>query len=462
MTLLSKVKIGLEIHMPLNTKSKLFCPCKTKSKSPNTATCEVCLGMPGSKPVLNKKALEFAVMLSLALSCKVSKESRFDRKTYFYPDLPKNYQITQYNSPISENGQVLVQGKIIRIRRVQLEEDPGSITYPYHIDISKYSLIDYNRSGVPLCEIVTDPDFSSSKEVKQFLKQIISIAKHLKIYTSDKSFRVDTNVSIGRNPRVEIKNIGSIKDVVSAIECEVFRQQQEIENGQKIKQETRRFSGSSTMLMREKETEEDYGYIIDPDLPTLFINTIQIRKIQKSMPELPDQRMQRMMKQYKLNKSQAQAIVSEKELADFYERVAKDIDSKLAASWISTQLLKVLNYNNLSFSETHLEAQHFTPVLNMIQKGKISDRAAELLLRALVLKPQNSNKLAVKLKLLTLTDQELSKLTKSVLMKHEKQTNQYKLGDSKILAFLIGRVIKSSKGRADAKKVRQEIVKYLA
>jgi aspartyl-tRNA(Asn)/glutamyl-tRNA(Gln) amidotransferase subunit B len=461
-TLLSKVKIGLEIHMQLNTKSKLFCACKTKSKSPNTATCEVCLGMPGSKPVLNKKALDFAVMLSLALNCNVSKESRFDRKTYFYPDLPKNYQITQYHSPISENGKVLVQDKIIRIRRVQLEEDPGSITYPHHIDISKYSLIDYNRSGMPLCEIVTDPDFSSSKEIKLFLKQIISIAKHLKIYTSDKSFRVDTNVSIGRNSRVEIKNVGSIKDVVSAIESEVFRQRQEIENGQKIKQETRRFSGSSTVRMREKETEEDYGYIVDPDLPTLFINATQLRKIQKSMPELPDQRMQRMMKQYKLNKSQALAIVSEKELADFYERVAKDTDPQIAASWISTQLLKVLNYNNLNFSETHLEAQHFAPFLNLITAGKIGDRAADLLLRALVLKPQNPSKLAAKLKLLTLTDSELVTLIKSVLNKYKKQTNQYKLGDSKILAFLMGRVINASKGRADAKKVRQEIVKYLA
>jgi aspartyl-tRNA(Asn)/glutamyl-tRNA(Gln) amidotransferase subunit B len=459
---LSKVKIGLEIHAQLNTNSKLFCGCKTKSATPNTATCEVCLGMPGSKPVLNKKALDFAVMLSLALNCKVAKASRFDRKTYFYPDLPKNYQITQYHSPIAEDGHVFVQSKKIKIRRIQLEEDPGSITYPQHIDISNYALVDYNRSGYPLCEIVTDPDFSSSKEVKQFLKLIVSIVKHLKVYTSDRSFRVDTNVSIGRNPRVEIKNVGSIKDVVSAIEYEVFRQKQEIENGQRIKQETRRFNGSATVSMRGKETEEEYGYIIDPDLPVIVISDAQLKKIVKAMPELPSQRMQRMMQQYKINKHQAIAIVSEKELADFYEKVAKDTDAQLAASWISTQLLKVLNYNNLFFSETDLDVQHFVPFLNLIRKSKISDRAADLLLRELVLKPQHPGTLADKLKLLTLTDAKLLELTVSVLKKHKKQTEQYKRGDSKIIAFLIGQVIKESKGRADAKKVKQEIVKYLA
>jgi aspartyl-tRNA(Asn)/glutamyl-tRNA(Gln) amidotransferase subunit B len=454
-------KIGLEIHIQLNTKSKLFCTCSTNLARPNSHVCEICLGMPGSKPVLNKKAVEFSVMLAFALNCKVPKISRFDRKTYFYPDLPKNYQITQYNFPIAQKGYLQILNNKIKIRRIQIEEDPGSITYPQHIDVSKYSLIDYNRSGFPLCEVVTEPDFSSSKEVKKFLKMFISIIKHLGIYSSNNSFRVDTNVSIGRNPRVEIKNIGSIKDVVSAIDHEIYRQKFVLESGKKITQQTRRFTGLTTEAMREKETEEEYGYIIDPDLPPIVLTALQINQIKKKLPELPYQRAKRMFNQYKINKHQALAIVSEKELADFYEKVVKHIEPKFTAGWVSTQLLKVLNYNNLSFSETKLGSQHFVMFLNLIKLGKISDRAADLLLRELVLKPQNPKKLAEELNLLNLTDNELSKLTKSVLKKYSKQANQYKRGESKILSFLIGQVVKESKGRADAKKSKQEIIKYL-
>jgi aspartyl-tRNA(Asn)/glutamyl-tRNA(Gln) amidotransferase subunit B len=452
-------KIGLEIHVQLNTKSKLFCTCSTSLTRPNSHVCDVCLGMPGSKPVLNKKAVDFSVMLALALNCNVPKISRFDRKTYFYPDLPKNYQITQYNFPIAQKGYLQILNNKIRIRRIQIEEDPGAITYPHHIDVSKYSLIDYNRSGFPLCEVVTEPDFSSSKEVKKFLKMFISMIKHLGIYSSNNSFRVDTNVSIGRNPRVEIKNIGSIKDVVSAIECEIYRQKFVLESGKKITQQTRRFTGSTTEAMREKETEEEYGYIIDPDLPPIVLTALQINQIKKKLPELPYQRAKRMFNQYKINKHQALAIVSEKELADFYENVVKHIEPKFAAGWISTQLLKVLNYNNICFSEIKLTSQHFISFLKLIQSKEISDRAADLLLRELVLKPQNPKKLAEKLNLLNLTEDELFKLIKTVLKKNKNSVDQYKKGKTKVLAFLIGQVIRESKGRADAKRVKELITK---
>jgi len=457
---LNGARIGLEIHVQLNTKRKLFCFCSTKATKPNTQVCEVCLGMPGAKPMLNNRALMFAIGLALALKSGINELSRFDRKTYFYPDLPKNYQITQYHYPLSRGGYIELNNKKIRITRIQLEEDPGAITYTQHIDVSKYSLIDYNRSGIPLCEVVTEPDFSSAKEVKQFLKKFVSIIKHLKIYSSAMSLRVDTNVSIGKNPRVEIKNIGSIKDVVSAIDHEIFRQTQLIQKKEKIKQETRRFTGSSTQLMREKETEEDYGYIIDPDLPPIIPGR-WLQDIFKSMPELPDQRVQRMMKQYNINKHQALAIVSEKELADFFEAVAKKVNPKLVASWTAGQLLKVLNYNNFFFSETKLKPPQFVSFLELVQEDEISDRAGDLLLRELVLNPQNPKQLARKLNFLKMTDKELLKLTKAVLKKHRQAIEQYKKGKQKPLMFLIGQVISESKGRADAKKVKKEIIKNL-
>jgi len=270
------------------------------------------------------------------------------------------------------------------------------------------------------------------------------------------SFRVDTNVSIGRNPRVEIKNIGSIKDVVAAIEYELFRQNQMIANRTRIRQQTRRFTGSSTKLMREKETEEDYGYIIDPDLPPVVMYYHHLDSIKEMMPELPHQRVQRMIRQYKINKHQALAIVSEKELADFFEAVAKRTDAKLAASWTAGQLLKVLNYNNLFFSETKLKPPHFTAFLQLIQAGEISDRAGDLLLRELVLKPQPPKQLAQKLNFLKMTDEEMLKLTKQVL-KNKPIVEQYKKGNQKVLMFLIGQVIKASNGRADAKKIKKMI-----
>jgi aspartyl-tRNA(Asn)/glutamyl-tRNA(Gln) amidotransferase subunit B len=457
---LKGARIGLEIHVQLNTKRKLFCFCSTKAIKPNTQVCEVCLGMPGAKPMLNHRALMFAIGLAVALKSGVNEVSRFDRKTYFYPDLPKNYQITQYHYPLSQGGYLELNNKKIRITRIQLEEDPGAITYTQHIDVSKYSLIDYNRSGIPLCEVVTEPDFSSAKEVKQFLKKFVSIIKHLKIYSSDMSLRVDTNVSIGKNPRVEIKNIGSIKDVVSAIDHEIFRQTQLIQKKEKIKQETRRFTGSSTQLMREKETEEDYGYVIDPDLPPIM-PVRWLPDIFKSMPELPDQRVQRMMKQYKLNKHQALAIVSEKELADFFEAVAKKVNPKLVASWTAGQLLKVLNYNNLFFSETKLKPQQFISFLELLQAGEVSDRAGDLLLRELVLTPQNPKQLAKTLNLLNMSDSEVAVLVKKIVAIEKKAVVQYKQGDKKVLSYLVGQVVRASKGRADAKKLKKEIIKNL-
>jgi aspartyl-tRNA(Asn)/glutamyl-tRNA(Gln) amidotransferase subunit B len=455
---LSKAKIGLEIHIQLNTKRKLFCFCSTRSVRPNTQVCETCLGMPGAKPMLNYEAFWSTVKLAFALNCAIPNSTRFDRKVYFYPDLPKNYQITQYNYPIASKGYLQIPNKRIGITRLQLEEDPGAITYPPSLD---YSLIDYNRSGIPLCEVVTDPDFTSAKEVKQFLKLLISLVKHLGIYTSDKSFRVDTNVSIDGGQRVEIKNIGSIKDVASAIKCEIFRQNFIKSEGKQITQETRRFTGSSTEAMRTKETEEDYGYIIDPDLPPMIFIQRDLDVIKKQMPELPVQRAKRFFTQYKINKHQAYAIVSEKELADFYEKIAKYVDPKLTANWISTQLLKVLNYNNLFFSETKLEPQQFATFLRMLQSGEISDRAADLLLRELVLKPQNPKLLAKRLNLLSMTDEEVLKLTKSIILKQKPIVQQYKKGNQKILMFLIGQVIKESKGRADAKKVKDLILKHI-
>lgn len=337
------IVIGLEVHVELDTNTKLFCGCPTEAENPNTATCEVCLGMPGSKPVLNKKAVEFAIMLCKALSCKINPELIFSRKSYFYPDMSKNYQITQFEVPLGEEGRLKIKGKEAGITRVHLEEDPASLVHLAGMSSSEFVLVDYNRSGRPLCEVVTKPDMASPEEARDFMKKLITVLNYLGIFDQKNCIiKADANVSIKESGyvRSEIKNITGFKEIERALKYEVERQRKAVKDGEKFVQETRAWDAGKGMTsrMRTKETEEDYGYIIDPDLVAIDITKDMINKVK--LPELADEKKEKFVKKYKIAELDAEVIADEKLLAEMFEKVAEKIDPVLAARWLRRELVR--------------------------------------------------------------------------------------------------------------------------
>ena len=451
-----KAKIGLEVHVQLATRTKLFCGCPTQANKPNSATCPTCLGLPGAKPVLNKRAVEFAVKLALALSSKIQPEMVFSRKTYFYPDMSKNYQITQFEKPLALGGFLKVKGKKIRIRRVHIEEDPASLKHPNGITKSNYVLVDYNRSGLPLCEIVTEPDIKTPAEARAFLTLLLSVLSYLNIYDAQNfSLRTDANVSIRGGKPVEIKEITGAKEIEKALAYEIIRQESLLDAGQKIEKETRHYDSKTgeTVLLRVKETEEEYGYIFDPDLPVFPLHKTQITSVQKSMPELPQQKLARLQKQYEIPSALAEQLVIDQALAECFETVAKKVDCKLAVSWLVGYLRKTLIYNKLDFKASKITSKQMLEFFGMLKKGELTDRGGEFLLRELVLKPQSPKALAKKLNLNKLAEIELAKIMRHVFSQNRATVKDLKTGKEKALKFLVGKIMSESGGRADAKTI---------
>lgn len=453
-----ELRIGLELHIQLDTKSKLFCTCANKEAKPNSLTCPICLGMPGTKPSLNKAAVESCLKLALALNCSIPSSSTFSRKTYFYPDLAKNFQITQYEMPIAKDGKLKLGGKEIRIRRIQLEEDPASLKHePEHV------LIDYNRSGIPLAEIVTEPDFSSAKEVKEFLIMIKQIIQYIRVFKKEGKFRVDVNVSLGKHARVEIKNITGFKEIEKAAIYEVKRQEIRLNRGMVKEAETRWWNAATatTKLVRLKETEEEYGYIFEPDLPKLTFSSQIINKIKAQLPELPYQKVERLKQEYKINEELAASIATDLELANIYEAIIKKLGkayAALIAQWFAVYLKKILNWNNITFKESKLDETKLINFMNLILKKKVSDRAAELILRQLTVKPVKIEQLAKQYQ--ELNEAEQQEIVDKVLKENPKAIDDYKK-DTKVLHWLVGKVIRKSKARIDAKKATQLLKKKL-
>src|SRR3989344_1244975 len=384
-----EIVIGLEIHVSLNTNTKLFCSCPLEgSETPNTRTCDICVGLPGSKPVLNKKALEYALKLCLALNCKISPELIFSRKVYFYPDMGKNYQITQYELPIGENGSLKLTNKEVKIKRIQIEEDPAALVHQ-----GSTVLVDYNRSGTPLCEIVTDPDMTSPEEARDFLKRLLAILNYIKIFDIKTCIvKADANVSIKGSERVEIKNINGFKDIGRAIEYEIERHRKLMKEGQPIKhKETRGWDSDQgiTLFQRSKESEEDYGYIVDPDLVPVEILKELIEKTKKELPELPQQKALRYQKEYKIKKDDAEVLANDYELTTLLETaVSKKIEPLFAAEWIRREVTRVLNYNKKEISETFI-TKNLLDVLELIQNNKITRQTGQRLMELLVEKEIN-------------------------------------------------------------------------
>ncbi|MBI2655930.1 Asp-tRNA(Asn)/Glu-tRNA(Gln) amidotransferase subunit GatB [Candidatus Woesearchaeota archaeon] len=465
----SDIVIGLEIHTELNTNTKLFCGCPTKgSEEPNTRTCVTCLGMPGSKPVLNKKAVEFALKLCMALNCEISPELVFSRKSYFYPDMAKNYQISQYEIPLGKKGKLrLGSGKEIGITRVHMEEDPASLVHPAGMKESAYVLVDYNRSGNPLVEIVTEPDLASPDEARDFMKQLIIVLSYIEIFDVNEGIiKADANISVKESgyTRVEIKNITGFKEIELALMHEVNRQQNEIKNNKQIHQETRAWDSEKgvTFSIRKKETEEDYGYIIDTDLVIIDITEKWLNEIKKHMPELAQDKVRKFVEKYRIKRDDAEIIASDRQLAEMFEKVAEKVDPNLAAKWLRRELVRVLNYNKKEISESGINERHMIDLLGLIEKKKITDAVGQQIIEKLIEKPFDVNEYVKKEKLEAVSDfSELEKYCKEAIAENPKAVEDYKKGEAKALNFIVGSVMKKTKGKATPKEVNDIILRLI-
>ncbi len=466
-----KTIIGLETHVQLNTNTKLFCNCPTTGlDKPNTRVCDVCLGFPGTKPRFNRMVLEKAVAVALALNCKFNKLMPWARKSYFYPDMSKNYQITQYDVPLAYNGYLMLdfegRKKRIRIRRVHIEEDPARIIHVGgSIMKADYVQVDYNRSGIPLIEVVTEPDLSSPAEARAYLNKLISILEHLGVYdAANFVLRSDGNVNVAGTKRAEVKNISGVKTVEKAMAYEVTRHRNLLRRGAALKQETRHYNPKTglTHSLRVKETEEEYGYIIDPDLSWIKLSNELISRVRKSLPELPDERAKRFIKDYKLNVEQAGTLINDKSLADFFEECLKKHNPLLIAKWIVTELMKSLNYHSISLRESGVTVKGFLELFSLMDDGIITSRMAKELVKDYVDLKKTPKQLvrAKGLKRISRAEDLLSTI-KKVIKNNSSAVRDYKSGQGRALHFLIGQVMKETGGQAEPGKVRELIKKSL-
>ena len=459
-----EVKIGLEIHCQLTgLQSKLFCSCQCdyRGKAPNTNICPICSGLPGTLPLLNQRAVDFASMISLALGCKVPDEVMFYRKNYFYPDLPKNFQITQYNAygitSIGVEGRVDYGIKSTKIRRVQLEEDPGRLIY----DTSFYTLIDYNRAGVSLVEIVTEPDFAEPKDVRMFLNKITSIIEHLGVGDTklDGSVRCDVNVSLEGGKRVEIKNVGSFRDVEKALGYEITRQKTMSLRDIEIKSETRHWDDARkvTKQSRAKEEEEDYRYFPEPDIPTIVLGNEFLSSLKAKMPELPDERKIRFLREYELSDHVAQVLIDNKELADFFESTVKIYSSSPneIANWIVSDLLGFIDDSKREegslFSGLRIEAKHMAELVKMIDQNIINRNIAKMILGQITKTGEMPSYVLDKMNASLIDSKAIISEAIESIFNSEKSAVRDAKQNPNAANFLLGKVMQLTGGRADPK-----------
>ena len=473
-------KIGLEIHCQLTgTKSKLFCRCSSdyRGKAPNSNICPICVGLPGTLPLLNQKTVEFAAMIALALGCKFPDEIAFYRKNYFYPDLPKNFQLTQYNAysitSIGVDGKLQYSnGKDARIRRVQLEEDPGRLVYASgSMDTSVYVLIDYNRAGVPLVEIVTEPDFADTKDVRMFLDKITSIMEHLGVCDTklEGSVRCDANVSVNGGNKVEIKNISSFGDVEKALRYEITRQKTMASREIQVRSETRHWDDARkvTKESRTKEEEQDYRYFPEPDIPLVMLGSEFVSFIKQSMPELPDTRRERFMSKYGLSAHIAQVLIGDKELADFFESTLMIyLSPKEIANWLVTDLMSFIDVRQKEeehslFAGLKVRPEHIADLARLVDKNMINRPTAKQILGQIVRTGEMPSELAKRMHASRIDD--VSVLTEAVqsVFQTEQAAVQDARRNANVANFLLGKVMKITKGKADPKVALEMIQRKL-
>ena len=463
-----EVVLGLEVHAQIKSNSKLFSTASTEwGAEPNSQVELVDCGMPGALPVINEYCVDQAILTGLSINAQINKKSIFDRKNYFYPDLPQGYQISQFEFPIVGNGFLIIETsggkKKIGITRLHLEQDAGKSIHDNDI---KNTLIDLNRSGCALMEIVSEPDLRSPEEAAQYVKKLRSILRCIGTCDGNMekgNLRADVNVSV-RKPnsdlgtRCEIKNVNSIKFIQQAIEYEAARQVDLIENGEKIIQETRLFDPSKgeTRSMRGKEESHDYRYFPDPDLPPLIITEEKIEKLKQSMPELPDEKKKRFMEEYNINDYDAGVLTDDQFVANYFEEVVKKRDSKLVVSWITGELFSYLKKNDLELSETLILPTKIGGLLDLIISGKISNRQAKELFEDFLKSELEAENFFSKMGVEQVSDEnQIQELINTVLQKNPKMVDDYKNGKEKLFGFFVGQIMKESKGKANPQIVNK-------
>ena len=465
-----EVVIGLEIHAELATKTKIFCSCPTKfGGSPNTQTCPICMAMPGTLPVLNEKVVEYAVKAGLATNCTISKDSKNDRKNYFYPDLPKAYQISQYDKPLCEHGYVEIDTehgkKKIRLLRIHIEEDAGKLN---HDEFAGDSLVDLNRAGVPLIEMVSEPDISSAEEAEAYMRKIKSILEYIEVSDckmQEGSLRADVNVSVKKKgdtklgTRTEMKNMNSFKSIERAIKYEVDRQIDVIEDGGKVEQETLRWDDVSgkTFPMRDKEDAQDYRYFPDPDLVAIRLSDEYVENIRKSLPELPESRKERYLKDYKLSEKDARLITSSKYLSDLFEKAIEVCNNpKAVNNWIISDISRILNETEMDPIEIPFDGNQLGKLIILIDKGTISTSIAKKVLEELFENPRDPEEIIKEKGWIQISDEgAIKEIVQKVLSENPKSVADYKAGKDKALGYLVGQAMKQTKGKANPQMLNQ-------
>jgi len=484
-----KPTIGLEIHAELKTNSKMFCSCKNDpdEKRPNYNICPICTAQPGTLPVANEEAIKKVIKTGLALNCTVAEDSKFDRKNYFYPDLPKGYQISQYDKPLCLGGFLEVGGRKIRITRIHLEEDTGSLIHPGSpLGIADHSLVNFNRAGVPLMELVTEPDIASGKAAREFAEELQLIFKYLGVSDADMEkgqMRVEVNISISKGKKlgtkVEIKNLNSFRVVEKSVDFEIKRQEEILESGEKIVQETRGWHDKKeiTFSQREKEEAHDYRYFPEPDLPLLHFDKNYIKEIQLSMPELPEQKRERFKKEFGLDDASVNFFVANKNLSEYFEKVVSEFEawteeeekgeahkkvSKLVANYLISDVKGLLGGKDFVEGEFKITPENFAEFIKMIYKGEISSKVAKMVVEDMfntgsdpstVVDENNWRQMS--------DDSELEKVIKNVMLKNDKAVQDYKAGKQNSLQFLAGQVMAATRGTAKPEKVHELLKKLL-
>lgn len=470
--------IGLEIHAELKTKTKIFCNCSTKfGAEPNAHTCPVCLGLPGTLPVLNEEVVNLAVKAGKALSCDINQLNKMDRKNYFYPDLPKAYQISQFDLPICKNGYVEVEtsngNKKVRLNRIHIEEDAGKLV---HVEYEPYTLIDYNRVGVPLIEIVSEPDMRSVEEAVEFVKTLKGILEYADISDckmEQGSLRCDANISLRKvgedelNTKVEIKNINSFKELQKALEKEEKRQKELYSFGEeyKIVQETRRWDSAKgkTVSMRTKEDAHDYRYFPEPDIIPIVVKDEIIEEMEKTIPELPKVKKDRFIKEYGLNTKEVNVLIEDRPLAKYYEElVATGCNYKVACNWILGDILRVLNDEKISCDEFTIDVARMSKLISLVEEGKISNTAAKTVFEEMLKSSKEPESIVKEKGLIQISStDEIEPVIEAILEKNPQAVEQYKEGKVQVKGFLVGQVMKETKGKANPKIVTDIIEKKL-
>ncbi|MBU0477370.1 Asp-tRNA(Asn)/Glu-tRNA(Gln) amidotransferase subunit GatB [bacterium] len=464
--------IGLEVHVQLLTKTKIFCGCSTNfGASPNTQTCPVCLGLPGVLPVLNKNVVQSAIKTALATNCTVVERCIFHRKNYFYPDLPKGYQISQYDMPLGENGwiQIKLDGKVkkICITRVHMEEDAGKLIHSENSEDSR-TRVDLNRAGVPLLEIVSEPDINSPEEAYQYLVSLKQILEYLEISDcnmEEGSLRCDANISIrpvgesGLGTKAELKNMNSFKGVEKALEYEIIRQKKAIDKGKRVIQETRLWNTdlNRTESMRSKEEAHDYRYFPEPDLVRINIDKEWVSEVKRSLPELPKARRDRLKKKYGLSDYDVEVLTMDKRIADYFEECSKYFSNcKMIANWITGDILAVLKDKKININNLNVSPEQLGELLSLIENGTVSGKIAKDVFQDMVCTGKDAKQIVSEKDLVQLSDEgELVSIIDKIVQQNPKPVDDFRSGKQNALAFLVGQIMRETKGKANPQLVNR-------